>query len=101
MMMRSTSISSRFYACIASMRHVSGLVLALPFTKISRRVSPWLTRTNVQAVDLASRFVRTGLHNTMMANYIYVICAFIDLEKGDERGDTLLVKLLVQPEPYM
>jgi hypothetical protein len=36
----------------------------------------------------------------MMANYIYVICAFIDLEKGDEREDTLLVKLLVQPEPY-
>jgi hypothetical protein len=55
----------------------------------------------VQAVNLASRFVRTGLHNSMTANCIYVICAFIDLEKGDERGDTLLVKLLVQPEPYM
>jgi hypothetical protein len=56
---------------------------------------------NVQAVNLASRFVRTGLHNSMMANCIYVICAFIGLEKGDKRGDTPLVKLLVQPEPYV
>jgi len=56
---------------------------------------------NVQAVNLASRFVRAGLHNSMTADCIYVICAFIDLERGNERGDTLLVKLLVQPEPYM
>jgi hypothetical protein len=36
----------------------------------------------------------------MMANCIYAICAFIDLRRGDERGDTPLVKLLVQPELY-
>jgi len=36
-----------------------------------------------------------------MVDWCYAICAFIDLESGDERGDTLLVKLLVQPEPYV
>ena len=37
----------------------------------------------------------------LMENYIYAICASIDLRSGDGRGDTLLVKLPVQLEPYM
>jgi hypothetical protein len=36
----------------------------------------------------------------MMANCIYAICAFIDLRRGGERGDTPLVKRLVLPELY-
>jgi hypothetical protein len=56
---------------------------------------------SVTAANYALKFVRTRLHSFMMANCIYAICAFIDLRRGDERGDTRHVKLLVKLEPYM